>query len=106
MRQNLSDLTAFAVSARTRSFTVAEAELRVSPSALSHAMLALEERLDLRLLARTTRSVAPTEAGLALLNRLAPALAEIDAGLAALAEWQAARLSQQSSRCYGRGECR
>ncbi|WDA11826.1 LysR family transcriptional regulator [Paracoccus marcusii] len=89
MRQNLNDLAAFAVIARTRSFTAAAAELGVSTSALSHAIRALEERLDLRLLARTTRSVAPTEAGLALLDRLAPALAEIDEGLAALAEWRA-----------------
>ena len=61
MRQNLNDLAAFAVIARTRSFTAAAAELGVSPSALSHAIRALEERLDLRLLARTTRSVAPTD---------------------------------------------
>jgi DNA-binding transcriptional LysR family regulator len=88
MRQNLNDLAAFAVIARTRSFTAAAAELGVSPSALSHAMRALEARLDLRLLARTTRSVAPTEAGMALLGRLAPALAQIDEGLEALAEWR------------------
>ncbi|SCY87002.1 LysR family transcriptional regulator [Paracoccus tibetensis] len=88
MRQNLNDLAAFAVIARTRSFTAAAAELGVSPSALSHAMRALEERLDLRLLARTTRSVAPTEAGMALLGRLAPALAQIDEGLEALADWR------------------
>ncbi|SCY71284.1 LysR family transcriptional regulator [Paracoccus tibetensis] len=88
IRQNLNDLAAFAVIARTRSFTAAAAELGVSPSALSHAMRGLEARLDLRLLARTTRSVAPTEAGLALLSRLAPALAQIDAGLEALADWR------------------
>lgn len=88
MRQNLNDLAAFAVIARTRSFTAAAAELGVSPSALSHAMRALEARLDLRLLARTTRSVALTEAGMALLGRLAPALAQIDEGLEALADWR------------------
>lgn len=88
MRANLNDLAAFAVIARTRSFTAAAAELGVSPSALSHAMRGLEARLDLRLLARTTRSVAPTEAGTALLGRLAPALAQIDAGLEALSDWR------------------
>ena len=87
-RQNLNDLAAFATIARTRSFTAAAAELGVSPSALSHAMRGLEERLGLRLLARTTRSVAPTEAGLALLERLAPALAQIDAGMEALSDWR------------------
>lgn len=87
-RQNLNDLAAFATIARTRSFTAAAAELGVSPSALSHAMRGLEERLGLRLLARTTRSVAPTEAGLALLERLAPALAQIDAGVEALSDWR------------------
>lgn len=87
-RHNLNDLAAFAVIARTRSFTAAAAELGVSPSALSHAMRALEERLGLRLLARTTRSVAPTEAGTALLGRLAPALEQIEAGVAALSDWR------------------
>ncbi|TJZ90273.1 LysR family transcriptional regulator [Paracoccus gahaiensis] len=87
-RQNLNDLAAFATIARTRSFTAAAAELGVSPSALSHAMRGLEERLGLRLLARTTRSVAPTEAGLALLGRLTPALAQIDAGVEALSDWR------------------
>ena len=87
-RQNLNDLAAFATIARTRSFTAAAAELGVSPSALSHAMRGLEERLGLRLLARTTRSVAPTEAGMALLERLAPALAQIDAGVEALSDWR------------------
>jgi DNA-binding transcriptional LysR family regulator len=87
-RPNLNDLAAFATIARTRSFTDAAAELGVSPSALSHAMRGLEERLGLRLLARTTRSVAPTEAGTALLDRLAPALAQIDAGVEALSDWR------------------
>ena len=86
MRQNLNDLAAFAVIARTHSFTAAAAELGVLPSVLSHAMRGLEARLDLRLLARTTRSVAPTEAGMAPLNHLAPALEQIDAGLEALAD--------------------
>ena len=72
-RTPLNDLGAFAAVARTRSFTAAAVELGVSPSALSHDMRGLEDRLGVRLLARSTRSVAPTEAGAALLNRLAPA---------------------------------
>jgi DNA-binding transcriptional LysR family regulator len=84
----LNDLAAFAAVARTRSFTAAAAELGVSPSALSHAMRGLEERLGVRLLARSTRSVAPTEAGTALLDRLGPALTEIDTGLTELAAFR------------------
>lgn len=87
-RMPLNDLAAFAAVARTRSFTAAAAELGVSPSALSHAMRALEERLGVRLLARSTRSVAPTEAGTALLDRLRPALTEIDTGLTELAAFR------------------
>ena len=87
-RMPLNDLAAFAAVARTRSFTAAAAELGVSPSALSHAMRGLEDRLGVRLLARSTRSVAPTEAGIALLDRLGPALAEINAGLADLAAFR------------------
>ncbi len=83
-RQPLNDLAAFAAVARVRSFTAAAAELGVSPSALSHAMRGLEERLGVLLLARSTRSVAPTEAGEALLERLGPALVQIDQGLTAL----------------------
>ncbi|WP_419827157.1 LysR substrate-binding domain-containing protein [Sphingomonas sp.] len=81
MRGSLDDLAAFAVIARERGFTPAAAKLGVSPSALSHAMRGLEERLGTRLLARTTRSVAPTEAGERLLLSLGPALAGIEAGL-------------------------
>jgi DNA-binding transcriptional LysR family regulator len=87
-RQSLNDLAAFAVIARTRSFTAAAAELGVSPSALSHTMRGLEERLGVRLLARSTRAVAATEAGEALLERLGPALDEIEAGVSALADWR------------------
>jgi len=87
-RQPLNDLAAFAAVARVRSFTMAAAELGVSPSALSHAMRSLEERLGVRLLARSTRSVAATGAGAALLERLGPALSQIDDGLAALSEWR------------------
>ena len=87
-RPSLNELAGFAAVARTRSFTAAAAELGVSPSALSHAMRGLETRLGVRLLARSTRSVAPTEAGAALLDRLAPALAEIETGLADLAPFR------------------
>lgn len=87
-RSQLNDLVAFAAVARARSFTRAAAGLGISPSALSHAMRALEARLGVRLLARTTRSVAPTEAGERLLQSLAPALAGIEDGLAALDAWR------------------
>lgn len=87
-RGEFNDLLAFAAVARERSFTRAAAVLGISPSALSHAMKSLEERLDVRLLARTTRSVSPTEAGDRLLRSLNPAMAEIREGLDALAEWR------------------
>ena len=83
-RGDLDDLHAFAAVAEARSFTRAASGLGLSPSALSHAMRALEARLGVRLLARTTRSVRATEAGERLLASLRPALAEIGAGLAAL----------------------
>jgi DNA-binding transcriptional LysR family regulator len=80
-RAGLSDLSAFVAVATHRSFSRAAAELGLSPSALSHTVRSLEERLDLRLLNRTTRSVAPTEAGERLLERLRPALRDIDDAL-------------------------
>ena len=83
-KRDLADLQSFLVVARERSFTKAAAKLGVSQSALSHAMRELEERLGLRLLMRTTRSVASTEAGERLLRTLAPRLAEIEAELASL----------------------
>jgi DNA-binding transcriptional LysR family regulator len=89
-RGDLDDLSAFATVARLRSFTRAAAELGLSPSALSHAMRGLEGRLGVRLLARTTRSVAPTPAGQRLLGSLDPALVELEKGLAALADWRGA----------------
>lgn len=89
-RGDLDDLAAFASVARHRSFTRAAAELGLSPSALSHAMKALEVRLGIRLLARTTRSVAPTAAGAQLLASLDPALAQVTAGLASLADLRGA----------------
>ncbi len=73
----LPDLQAFASVARHSSFRKAALELGVTPSALSHTIKALETRLNLRLLHRTTRSVSPTEAGTQLLTRLAPALQDI-----------------------------
>ncbi|HEY6432393.1 MAG TPA: LysR family transcriptional regulator [Acetobacteraceae bacterium] len=85
-RTDLNDLLAFLAVARERSFTRAAAQLGVSQSALSQTLRGLEERLGLRLLTRTTRSVAPTEAGERLLLAVGPALDEIDAGLAALSE--------------------
>src|SRR5213083_736442 len=85
-RQNANDLLAFLAVARERSFTRAAAQLGVSQSALSHTVRALEERLGLRLLTRTTRSVAPTEAGERLLRNVGPRFDEIDAELSALTE--------------------
>ncbi|WP_182086441.1 LysR family transcriptional regulator [Aureimonas sp. ME7] len=87
-RGDLDDLAAFAAIAKARSFTRAGAAIGVSPSALSHTMRALEARLGVRLLARTTRSVAPTAAGERLLASLGPALDEVGRGLAALADWR------------------
>ena len=87
-RGELNDLLAFAAVARARSFTKAAGTLGMSPSALSHAMRGLETRLGVRLLARTTRNVAPTEAGERLLRSLTPALAEIEQGLQALGDWR------------------
>ena len=77
---------AFLAVARERSFTRAAAQLGVSQSALSHTIRGLEARLGLRLLTRTTRSVAPTEAGERLLRTVGPRFEEIEAELAALSE--------------------
>ncbi|WP_158810651.1 LysR family transcriptional regulator [Beijerinckia sp. L45] len=85
-RQTLNDLTAFLAVARARSFTGAAAKLGVSQSALSHTVRGLEARLGVRLLTRTTRSVAPTEAGERLLRTVGPRFEEIEAELAALTE--------------------
>jgi len=87
-RENLNDLLAFLAVARERSFTKAAAQLGVSQSALSHTMRALEERLGLRLLTRTTRSVSPTEAGERLINTIGPRFEEIDTELAALSAFR------------------
>ncbi|HEY1723759.1 MAG TPA: LysR substrate-binding domain-containing protein [Magnetospirillaceae bacterium] len=85
-RETLNDLLAFLAVAREGSFTRAAAQLGVSQSALSHTIRGLEERLGLRLLARTTRRVAPTEAGERLLRTLGPRLDDIEAELAGLNE--------------------
>ena len=85
-RENFNDLLAFVAVAKERSFTRAAAQLGVSQSALSHTVRGLEERLGLRLLTRTTRSVAPTEAGERLLRAAGPRLNEIEAEMAALSE--------------------
>lgn len=77
-RDRISDVQAFLVVARARSFTRAAAQLGVSPSALSHTIRGLEEGLGVRLLARTTRSVSVTEAGERLVNSVGSRLAEIN----------------------------
>jgi DNA-binding transcriptional LysR family regulator len=82
LRADLPDLAVFATVAEERSFTRAALRLGVSQSALSHTIRALERRLGLQLLARTTRSVSPTNAGTALLEDLAPALERIQHSLA------------------------
>lgn len=83
-RQPINDLLALRTIARERSFTRAAAQIGVSPSALSHAIRALEERVGVRLLTRTTRSVAPTDAGERLLDAIGPYLDGIETELAAL----------------------
>ncbi|WP_419816552.1 LysR family transcriptional regulator [Glacieibacterium sp.] len=84
--ENFNTLAAFAVVARERSFTKAAAKLGISQSALSQTVKILEERLGIRLLTRTTRSVAPTEIGERLLQKIAPRFEEIERELAALSE--------------------
>ena len=86
LRENVTDLIAFVAVARERSFTRAAGQLGVSQSALSHTIRGLEERLGLRLLTRTTRSVSTTPAGDRLLRTIAPNFAEIETELRALAE--------------------
>jgi DNA-binding transcriptional LysR family regulator len=89
MRQtDLHDILAFLAVARAKSFTRAAAQLGISQSALSQTIRGLESRLGLLLLARTTRSVAPTEAGERLLRAAGPRLDEIGTELAALSEYR------------------
>ena len=85
VRDELGILSAFLAVAEERSFTRAAKRLGVSTSALSHAISGLEERFGVRLLARTTRSVAPTNAGEQLLARLQPALGDIQGALDVIA---------------------
>lgn len=86
LRDEAGDLLAFMAVAEESSFTRAAAKLATSQSALSHTVRRLETRLGLRLLARTTRSVALTEAGERLMRTIGPAFAEIDGGVASLSE--------------------
>src|SRR5579883_978866 len=81
LRNDLSVLAGFVAIAEERSFTKAARRFGVSPSAMSHAIRALEEQIGVRLLSRTTRSVAPTEAGEQLLARLRPAVTEVQEAL-------------------------
>lgn len=87
-REDIADLTAFVTVAEEGSFTKAATRLDISQSALSQIVRRLEDRLGLRLLARTTRSVAPTPAGDRLVRRLGPLLREIDSDLAELSEFR------------------
>jgi hypothetical protein len=84
LKENFNELQIFLVVARERSFTKAAGKLGVSQSALSHAIKALEERLNIRLLTRTTRSVAPTEAGERIIACLEPRIDELEQELADL----------------------
>src|SRR5437660_5968010 len=83
-RGNLDDLLAFLAVGRERSFTKAAAKLGMSQSSLSHTIRELEARLGVRLLTRTTRSVAPTQAGERLLQTIGPRFEEIDAEVSAV----------------------
>jgi DNA-binding transcriptional LysR family regulator len=85
-RSSINDLVAFLAVAQDQSFTRAAAKLGVTPSALSHAIKGLEERLGLRLLSRTTRNVSPTEAGERLMRSIAPHFEQIEAEIASLSE--------------------
>ena len=93
-RGDLANLTAFVAVADQRSFRAAAAQLGVTPSALSHSVRQLEERLEVRLLHRTTRSVSATDAGLRLLERLRPAIDQIAGALE--------NLNQERQRPLGR----
>src|SRR4051812_32398522 len=102
---DLNVLAAFLAVAEERSFTRAAKRVGVSRSALSHAVRALEERIGVRLLARTTRSVAPTEAGAQLIARLDPALNDVNSVLDEIAgrsERPAGRIRLVTSRLAAR----
>jgi DNA-binding transcriptional LysR family regulator len=84
--ENFNDLASFAAVAKARSFTKAAAQIGISQSALSQTIRNLEQRLGIRLLTRTTRSVAPTEAGERLLKTITSRFEEIESALASLSE--------------------
>src|SRR5258705_824628 len=86
LRENVNDLLAFLAVARERSFTKAAAKLGMSQSGLSHTIRGLEERLGVRLLTRTTRSVSPTPEGEKLFASISPRFEEIEGSLASLSE--------------------
>lgn len=88
LRENFNDLTYFIVVAREQSFTRAAARLGVSQSALSHAIRSLEERLNMRLLTRTTRSVSTTEAGEQLIKKITPLIDDLESVLQSLNDEQ------------------
>ncbi|HCH50472.1 MAG TPA: LysR family transcriptional regulator [Proteus sp.] len=85
-KSKMNDLHAFLIVAQEQSFTKAAARLGVTPSALSHTIRLLEERLGIRLLARTTRNVSVTEAGAQLMNAISPLFEQIETELNALGE--------------------
>lgn len=85
-RDNINDILVFLAIARERSFTRAAAKLGMTQSALSHIIRGLEQRLGVRLLTRTTRSVSPTEAGERLLQNVGPRLEEIEEEIAAISD--------------------
>jgi DNA-binding transcriptional LysR family regulator len=85
-RENINDILVFLAVARERSFTRAAAKLGMTQSALSHIIRGLEERLGVRLLTRTTRSVSPTDAGERLLQNVGPRLEEIESEIAAVSD--------------------
>ena len=85
-RNNIHEMIAFLAVARERSFTRAAAQLGVTPSALSHSVRNLEERLSIRLLSRTTRDVSPTEAGERFMRSIGPHFEQIDAEIDRLSE--------------------
>jgi len=85
-RDNITDILAFLAVAQERSFTRAAAKLGISQSALSHTVRALETRMGVRLLTRTTRSVSPTEAGERLIQTVGPRIEEIEAEITAVSD--------------------
>jgi DNA-binding transcriptional LysR family regulator len=87
-REDMADLAAFAAVAEERNFTRAATRLGLSQSALSQIVKRLEDRLGVALIARTTRSVAPTPAGEKLQRTLAPMLRDLDQSLAELVEYR------------------